>query len=187
MPEEKIPEEKHEEKHEEMQKGFKMKPVYAAAIVLAVIVIISVAYLVGASVPVVAAGDNVSVYYTGSYTNGTVFNSNVGLQPLQFIAGSNQLILGFSNGVIGMKLNQTKNITIPENEAYGPVDPSLIIDVPLSEFGNQSVSVGEYLSSNSGSRGVIEAVNSTYVKVNFNNPLAGKTLVFQIKVVSIHK
>ncbi len=176
-----------ENKHTATKKSTTVKPVYIIAGIIAVVIIIGAAYALTSSSPTVVAGDNVSVYYKGSFTNGTVFNNNFNSTPLTFIAGSNSLIPGFSNAVIGMKLNQTKTITLPVNEAYGPVNPSLFVSVPISVFGNQSNSlkVGGLVSSSTGSTGVIEAINATNVTVNFNPPLAGKALVFEIKVVKI--
>ena len=48
------------------------------------------------------------------------------------------MIAGFDQGVVGMKLNQTKNITIPANQAYGEINPALFTKVPISDFGNQT-------------------------------------------------
>ncbi|MDE1870889.1 MAG: peptidylprolyl isomerase [Candidatus Micrarchaeota archaeon] len=165
------------------------KPLYPILIIVVAAAIIGSAYFVlsGAATPAVAAGDNVSVYYTGKFTNGTVFDTNVGKQPLQFTAGSNQLIEGFDQGVIGMKLNETKTITLPPSQAYGEVNPSLIVQVPLSSFGNQTVSVGMVVTTSSYQQGTITAVNATTATVDFNPPLAGDTLVFTIKVVGIKK
>ncbi|MCW6160251.1 MAG: peptidylprolyl isomerase [Candidatus Micrarchaeales archaeon] len=167
------------------------KPAYAVAIAITAIAIIGLVYMTtnsgAASGPVVAVGDNISVYYTGTYTNGTVFDSNAGKTPLNFTVGSGQLIKGFDDAVIGMKLNETKTVTIPANEAYGEVNQSLIVTVPKRDFGNQTVTVGMMISTSRGAQGRVTAVNATNVTVDFNSPLAGQTLVFKITVVSIKK
>jgi peptidylprolyl isomerase len=174
---------------DEKSKHSKLKPEYIVILAIIIGALIGVIYLTtsNAASPVVATGDNVSVYYTGKLTNGTVFDSNVGKQPLNFTVGSGQLIQGFDQGVIGMSLNETKNITIPSNEAYGPVNPSLIVDVPRSQFGNQTITVGMEVTASNGQSGIIKSVNATNVTVDFNSPLAGQTLIFEIKVVSIKK
>ena len=135
----------------------------------------------------VKSGDNVTVFYSLWLSNGTLLQSNFNSTPFSFIAGSSQVIKGFSNAVIGMKEGQIKNVTLPPSEAYGNINDSLIITVPKSVFGNSSLYVGERVSNGRGSFGVITALNSTNVTVNFNPPLAGKTLIFEIKVVSIKK
>lgn len=172
-------------------KKIKLKVVHIvfAMVILGVIFILM--YLIvsntGPTVTVVKNGDNVSVFYTLSSINGTVIQSNFGAKPLSFVVGSGQMISGFNNAVIGMKVGQVKNVTLPPSEAYGNVNSSLIISVPITVFGNQTVSDGMAVTSSYGQRGVITAVNSTSVTVDFNPPLAGQTLVFEIKVASIQK
>jgi len=192
-----------------MQNNIFSKPLYVIIAVVLVVALLGVGYLTlrsgtaavagngnkaqvynGGSLPVVSNGDTVGVYYTGTFTNGTQFGSNVVGKPLQFTVGSNEVILGFDQGVLGMKLNETKTITVPANEAYGQINPALIVHVPLSAFGNQTVRTGVVVSENSTSgrvSGIVTAVNATTATINFNPPLAGQTLVFNVKVVSIQK
>jgi FKBP-type peptidyl-prolyl cis-trans isomerase 2 len=178
---------------EHKQKKSSVKPLHIGIIVVivAIVAIAAVYFLTNnAGAQVVQKGDTVSVYYTGTLTNGTVFDSNVGKETFNFTVGANEVIPGFDQGVIGMKLNETKTITIPANEAYGPVNPSLIVKVPKSSFTNQSVEVGMYVTQTTNGQqyqGVVTAVNSTTVTVDFNSPLAGQTLIFQIKLVGIKK
>jgi peptidylprolyl isomerase len=175
----------------EQKVGRKIRPLYILIAAIVVIAAVGIIYfVVNASGQVVAVGDTVNVTYTGSFVNGTVFNSNVGGQPLKFTVGSGELIKGFDQGVIGMRLNEQKTITIPVNEAYGPVNPALILEIPSNTFGNQTVNVGMNITSSENGqevRGVVIAVNKTVVIADFNPLLAGKTLVFEIKVLSIHK
>ncbi|MGC8710746.1 MAG: FKBP-type peptidyl-prolyl cis-trans isomerase [Candidatus Micrarchaeia archaeon] len=157
--------------------------------ILLAIVIIGVIYLMvsSSSANVVAVGDNVSVYYTGSFTNGTVFGTNVGGAPFNFTVGSGQVIKGFSNALIGMSVGENKTVTIPPSEAYGEVNQSLIQNIPLSLFKNATVKAGMIVTSPQGYQGRIISVGSENATVDFNPPLAGYTLVFNIKVVSIRK
>lgn len=174
---------------EKGKKQIKFKPAYAAAIAVAVVAVIIVVYMAASSsaTPVVASGDNVSVYYTGTFTNGTVFDSNVGKTPLNFTVGAGQLIPGFDNAVIGMKVGETKNVSLAPGEAYGEVNQSLIVTVPRAQFGNMSISNDMPVSTSTGQRGIITAFTSNSVTVDFNPPLAGKTLNFEIKVIAVHK
>ncbi|VVB77301.1 FKBP-type peptidyl-prolyl cis-trans isomerase [uncultured archaeon] len=165
-------------------------PLYLMAATAVVIGLLAVIYLEAAAafVPVVVAGDTVSVYYTGTFVNGTQFDSNVGKQPLQFTVGANQMIAGFDSGVLGMKLNESRSLTIPANEAYGDANPALIVPLPLSVFANQTVEKGMHVSSSANGQtfsGTVTAVNETTATVDFNSPLAGKTLMFDVKVVAI--
>ncbi len=165
-----------------------------AVIIIAVIAVAAiVVYLVAGNsgAQTVAVGDTVEVYYTGKFTNGTVFDSNAGKETLNFTVGSGQMISGFDNAVIGMKVGENKTVTLPPDEAYGAVNSNLIIAVPISQFGNQSVKVGMAVTSTSQSgqqaQGVVTAVDSNTATVDFNPPMAGKTLVFTIEVVGIQK
>lgn len=177
-------------KEEKQKIGIRTSRIGVVTLAFAII-LIGVIYMAmsssGAAAQTVAAGDNISVYYTGTFQNGTVFDSNVGKQPLNFTVGSGELIKGFDEGVIGMKVNQTKNITLTPEEGYGLVNQSLIISVPKSVFGNQTISVGMQISNRNGQHGTVTEVNATNVTVDFNNPMAGKTLIFEIKVVAINK
>ena len=120
--------------------GFKIKPPHIFA-VIALVLLLGVIYLAinNTSASAVAAGDTINVSYTGTFTNGTVFDSNVGKSPLEFTVGAGQLIAGFDKGVIGMKVDEEKTITIPINEAYGEINPALMVQVPSNAFGNQTV------------------------------------------------
>lgn len=171
--------------------GFRITPMLVLGIVV-IFAVLGVIYVVvgSSSIPVVAAGDTVKVNYVGTFTNGTIFDSSAGRQPLEFTVGSGQVIKGFDQAVVGMKVNQEKTVTIPANEAYGPVNQALIIKVPRSTFGNQTVEPGMAVNESSNGQqahGVITAVNTTTVTVDFNPLLAGQTLIFNITIVAIQK
>ena len=171
-----------------------VKPAYALAAVVLVVALVCLVYFAvgGVGASTVAAGDTVQVYYTGTFTNGTVFDSNIGGNVLQFTAGANQVIPGFDHGIIGMALNENKTLTIPANDAYGQVNLTMILQVPLSEFGNQTVQKGMVITETSSTngqqyRGIVTALNATTATVDFNSPLAGQTLIFHVRVVGIRK
>ena len=130
-------------------------------------------------------GDNVSVEYTGMLENGTVFDSSVGRAPLIFTAGSGQLIRGFDDAVIGMHVSDEKNVTIPPQDAYGFPDPAKIINVSVDLVPN-GTKAGDTLYSGNIPVRVINVTNDT-VFIDANNPLAGKTLVFRIRILNITK
>lgn len=156
----------------------------------------------GLALDTVQAGDNVSVDYIGKLENGTVFDTSYAevaknasifdprreYAPLNFTAGVGQMIQGFDQGVIGMKKGEEKVLTIPPEKAYGAVNPEAIVSVPLEilQKNNITAEVGMVLRTTSGS-GRVTAVNGTDATVDFNHPLAGKTLVFDVKVENIEK
>jgi peptidylprolyl isomerase len=134
---------------------------------------------------VVAAGDHVFVDYTGRLENGTIFDSSLGRAPLEFDAGAGQMIAGFDNAVIGMRVGEEKTVTLPPEEAYGPVDPINIVNVSRTLIPNNT-KVGDILYAGSRAVVVLEIFNDT-VTIDGNHPLAGKTLIFDIKLVDVQK
>ena len=170
-------------------KGSRRMIYISIAAAIAVIALIGIGYMYLVTAQVVRPGDTIDIQYTGTLTNGTVFSSNVGQQPFQFTVGAGQVIPGLDSGVVGMKLKQTKTLVIPYNEAYGPVDPSLVVSAPLKAFGNQTVKIGMGISTIMNGQqlsGIVTSVNATNATVNFNAPLAGKTLIFNVTILSIH-
>ena len=73
--------------------------------------------------------DTVKVHYTGRLNDGTVFDSSVEREPLQFTLGEGQVIPGFENAVLGMTAGESKMITIAADQAYGPRRDDLVLAV----------------------------------------------------------
>jgi len=138
-------------------------------------------------------GDSVSVYYTGTFTNGTVFDSNVNSTPLTFTVGSHQLIPGFENAVIGMKAGQTRTVNIPVDQAYGPYNPdNIYVFNRTGSLATMNLTIGGMLTYSDPSTGMISAVKvlnftEDTVTVDANSPLAGEPLTFTIRMASVNK
>ena len=80
------------------------------------------------------SGDKVKVHYVGTFKNGEVFDSSVSRsEPIEFTLGAGQMIKGFENAVMGMNVEEKKSVTIPSDEAYGPVSEKNIVDIPSAE------------------------------------------------------
>ncbi len=137
----------------------------------------------------VQKGSHVFVNYRGTLPDGTEFDSSLkaGRTPLDFNAGAGQMIAGFDEAVIGMKIGDEKTITLPPEKAYGPVREDLIVTIPRSELTQipeSELTVGNVLMGPSGPV-TITKVDVNSVTINANHELAGKTLTFWIKVVDI--
>jgi len=135
----------------------------------------------------VKEGDKVSVHYTGKLENGEVFDSSIGKSPLAFTAGAGQMIKGFDAGVIGMKVGDKKTITISPADGYGVTDPSRIVafdknDVPSFD----EMEVGMQIQAGNGMPGVVISKDDKTLVVDFNHFLAGKTLTFEVEMISIN-
>ncbi len=138
----------------------------------------------------VEANSKVKVHYKGMLTNGDVFDSSEGREPLEFTTGAGQVIPGFDQGVIGMEVNEEKTLNIPANEAYGDVRDDLIQQVPKSQLPEDiKPEVGLQLMSRMPDGReiplVVSEVKDDSITVDANHPLAGKDLTFEIKLVEI--
>ena len=129
-------------------------------------------------------GDKVSIHYTGSLEDKTVFDTSENREPLEFTLGDKNLIPGMTNGVRGMKVGESKTITIPQEEAYGPYDDKLVFEVPTKNLP-PGITAGTPLRDPNGNMVMVKEVNAEKSLLDANHILAGKTLIFDIKVVSI--
>jgi len=94
------------------------------------------------------------------------------------------MIAGFDEGVVGMELGEKKTLKIPPEEAYGEYDPELSRELPV-EAVNFTPEVGMQLATDTGLRGIITEVGEKNFIIDFNHELAGKTLIFEVTVVSV--
>ena len=89
-------------------------------------------------------GDTVKVNYTGTLQDGTVFDSSANRDPLQFSLGEGQVIAGFEEAVLGMTPGDSKSVTIPSEQAYGPYQEELVIVVDETQIPSDlSLEVGQ--------------------------------------------
>lgn len=136
----------------------------------------------------VKAGDTVAVHYKGTLTDGTLFDTSEGREPLQFEAGAGMMIKGFDDAVMDMKIGDKKTVQIPAAEAYGDYREDMLITVNRSEIpSNIPLQVGGMLTMHDGQNEIpvlITEVNDETVKLDANHALAGKDLVFDIELVA---
>ncbi len=135
-------------------------------------------------------GDIVEVHYTGTLEDGTVFDTSVEREPLEFTLGAGQMISGFEQAVLGMKIGESKTVTIPADEAYGPYRDDLVLVINREELPpGPDPEVGQQLQltrpDGGTSIGPITNVTDTTITVDFNHHLAGKDLTFEIELMSI--
>jgi FKBP-type peptidyl-prolyl cis-trans isomerase 2 len=139
----------------------------------------------------VKKGDKIKVEYTGKLEDGTVFDSSEKHEnPFEFTVGAGEVIQGFDDAVVGMEKGEEKEITIPAEHAYGSYNADLLKDLPRDSFPqDQDISEGMvFIMKLEDGRQVpfrISKISTEQITVDLNPPLAGKTLVFWIKVVDI--
>lgn len=134
--------------------------------------------------------DKVRVHYKGSLQDGTVFDSSEKRQPLEFVIGHGMVIPGFENGVIGMSEGDTKVISIQSEDAYGSYKDDLIGVVDRSRIPDDiNLEIGMVLQVRSPEGGVtnvtVSKITDANVTLDLNHPLAGKELVFEVRLLEI--
>jgi FKBP-type peptidyl-prolyl cis-trans isomerase 2 len=138
----------------------------------------------------VRENNTVKVHYVGKLSDGQVFDTSEGKEPLEFTLGQGKLIPGFEKGLIDMKLNEKKTITISQEDAYGESRQDLIQEVDKSQLPEDitpEVGMGLVSKSSDGNEMnllIVEVKEATIV-IDGNHPLAGKELIFDLEVVDI--
>ena len=135
-------------------------------------------------------GDNVKVHYTGQLKDGTQFDSSAGREPLGFTVGAGQMIKGFDAAVNGMAVGDKKTVEIPAAEAYGEVNPQMIVDIPRTNLPpDLNPTVGQQLGMTTpeGQQVPVKVkeVHDDKIVIDANHELAGKELIFDIELVEI--
>jgi peptidylprolyl isomerase len=134
--------------------------------------------------------DKVKVHYTGSFPDGTVFDSSLERAPFEFTIGQGMAIPGFEKGIVGMNEGDTKMIAISPEDAYGDYREDLLGVVDRSHLPphiKPEVGMMLQLRSPEGSINniTVKALTDTTVTLDLNHPLAGKALVFEIRLLEV--
>jgi peptidylprolyl isomerase len=145
-------------------------------------------------------GKTVSVDYVWSFPDGKVFDTSIekvakdnGLYnpqrtyaPLSFEVGGNSVIPGFGNAVNGMKIGETKKVTLEPKDGYGEIDPTKVAKIDRAMFQQANIvpQTGQTYQIK-GQLSTVKEVGEKEVTIDTNNPMAGKTLVFEITLKSV--
>lgn len=127
--------------------------------------------------------------YTLTDDKGQVMDTNQGKPPLVFTKGSGQIIPGLDKELLGMKVGQEKKVQVKPEDGYGPVNPAAFQEVPKDKLPPEALKVGTMLMAR-GPQGQpipvrVHEIKDSTVIMDFNHPMAGKTLFFAIKIVGI--
>jgi len=135
-------------------------------------------------------GNNVKVHYKGTFDDGTVFDSSLDCDPLEFTIGGKQVIPGFEDAVIGMSIGETKTSRITSDKAYGPHLEEMVVAFDRGQLpADLQPSIGQVLQFRRSDGYIIEVkvtdLSDTSVTFDGNHPLAGKDLIFEIQLLEI--
>ena len=140
----------------------------------------------------VESGNTISVHYRGTLSEtGEEFDSSYNRgESLTFQVGSGQMISGFDSGVVGMEVGQKKKIEIPPEDAYGFRNQAAIQEVEKTQFPNDfEFTIGAVVQgTNPDGQNITAQIMSEQagtVTLDFNHPLAEKTLCFEVELLSI--
>ena len=138
----------------------------------------------------IEVNDVVTVHYTGSLENGTVFDTSANREPFEFKVGEGKVIKGFEDAVIGLKKDESVKVTIPFAEAYGPYQKEMLQKISKEHLQpDLKPEVGmELVSKHQDGQEVIVRIRSVeddHIVIDANHPLAGMDLTFEIKVVEV--
>jgi FKBP-type peptidyl-prolyl cis-trans isomerase 2 len=135
-------------------------------------------------------GDIVRVHYRGLLQDGTVFDSSLEREPFEFTLGQGMVISGFENAILGMNEGETKRVEIKAEDAYGSYRDDLLMIVEKSMLPpniDPIVGMNLRISSPDGNYKVVTVIDVTdnTITLDANHPLAGKDLIFEIKLLEI--
>jgi FKBP-type peptidyl-prolyl cis-trans isomerase SlyD len=140
---------------------------------------------------VIRDGSVVSFEYTLSGEDGKTIESNKGKPPLKYTQGSRQIVPGLEKELAGMKAGEEKRVKVTPEEGYGPVDPKGFQEFPKDKIPSEGLKVGAVLMANGpGGQQIpvrVHEIKENTVVLDLNHPMAGKTLLFDIKVLDVQQ
>ena len=137
----------------------------------------------------VQEGSLVSIEYTLTDDSGTVLDTNVGKEPLAYIQGAGQIVKGLERELDGLKVGDQKKVLVKPEDGYGLLNEKAFQEIPREKIPAEAQKAGAMLMSKGpDGRSVtirVHEVKDKTVVVDFNHPLAGKTLNFDVKIKDI--
>jgi FKBP-type peptidyl-prolyl cis-trans isomerase 2 len=137
----------------------------------------------------VTTGTEVSIEYTLKLDETNVFDTNVGAEPLIYVQGARQIVPGLENALEGMKVGESKQVTVQPEEGYGTVRQEAFLEIEKEKIPQDALQVGAQIQGRAGNGQVVRArvaeIKDETVTLDFNHPLAGKTLHFKVKILDI--
>ena len=136
--------------------------------------------------PAIEDGSNVALEYTLSLADGSVVGSNVGQEPLTYTQGGKQILPALEEALTGMRAGDEKKVMLNADDAYGQVRDDAFREVPLEQIPEEARHVDALLSvpGRTGSIRVHE-IREDMAVLDFNHPLAGQDLTFDIRIMSV--
>ena len=141
--------------------------------------------------PTATIGKQVSVHYIGTFDSGDEFDNSYSRgQPITFQLGAKQTIAGFEQAILGLTVGEKKSVSLTPELAYGEINEKLFQTFSKTDFPEDfELKLGEMITVPTESGQVFPAtiygMDDEAVVLNFNHPMAGKNLNFEIELVDI--
>lgn len=131
----------------------------------------------------------IGFHYTLTDKTGTTLDSSIGDEPLYFLEGTQQIIPGLERVISLMNVGDKRNIEVKAQDAYGEVNPELIVKVKRTQFPpDADLQVGDQFQVNNDNHSpvfTIMALENDEVTVDGNHPMAGKDLFFDVEIIGM--
>ncbi|SDR77883.1 FKBP-type peptidyl-prolyl cis-trans isomerase SlpA [Halopseudomonas xinjiangensis] len=131
----------------------------------------------------------VTLHFTVKLPNGEVVDSTADKSPATFKVGDGNLLPGFEQSLFGLKAGDQRTFEIEPEHGFGPGNPQNIQTVPRGQFNEMELEPGLLVifqdAAGGELPGVVKTVHDTTVDVDFNHPLAGKTITFEVEILSV--
>ncbi len=139
---------------------------------------------------IIEEGRTVVFHYTGTLSDGRIFDSSRERSPIEVQIGAGQIPPGFESGIMGMRVGESRTFTIGPEDAYGAYDEDLCRRVEKVRLaGPAGIKVGmEYeiaVTPNRSVVGTVVEVGEEDVLIDLNHPLAGKALTYEVECLEI--
>jgi FKBP-type peptidyl-prolyl cis-trans isomerase SlyD len=135
---------------------------------------------------IITNNKDVSINYLLKDELGNLLQGNDGFTPEEYSHGAENILPGLERALEGMKQDQVIDVVIYPEEAYGPKEVSLIIQVSNEDLEDPAaINEGEYIQLFDGTEAIVVEKNDDHIIVDANHPLAGQTLYYTVKISGI--
>ncbi len=138
---------------------------------------------------VIKEGSQVALNFNLKFDDGVQVDSNDGLEPVEFVQGDGILLDAIESALVGKKAGDSFSVTVPPEQGYGYADPNQILEIPVSDVPEEARMAGGVMTAidESGEQHVVMVVEvlDDIAKVDFNHPYSGRTLCYDILVISV--
>ena len=137
----------------------------------------------------IAAATQVTLHFAIKLENGDVVDSTFDKQPATFKVGDGNLLPGFEQALYGLKAGDKRSLPIAPEQGFGQPNPQNVQVMPRSQFKDMELGEGLLVIFNDAANaelpGMVQSFDDNQVSVDFNHPLAGKTLSFEVEIIAV--